>query len=101
MKYKKLKTIWKAIKDQTGYNEAQVEHALDLDQGTIKMMLSIERISGKCLPETMALFKIIHTYPWMLKVADSSYDEKCAEKEMLKQAADIIVDAMYPPNKRS
>jgi len=88
MKYRKLKTLWAAIKNQTGYNEAQVEHALDLEQGTIKKEIK-NVVPDQAL---MQIMKIVYTYPWMLKVADRSYDPKFATKEMLKQAVDIIVE---------
>lgn len=98
MKYKKLKTLWAAIKAQTGYNEAQVERALDLNQGEIKKMIIVEKSGGSCPPELISLLKIVCTYPWMLKVADRSYDQKYAMREMAVQAVDILVEAKYPSN---
>lgn len=92
MKYKKLKTLWTAIKRDLGYNEAQIERALDLDRGTIKKALKMVAPP----PGLVHILKIVYTYPWILKVIDRGYDQKFARKEMLKHAVDILVETTCP-----
>lgn len=99
MKYKNLKKLWAAIKRQTGYSEASIEHALDLEPGAIKREIKLETAGKPPAPEFMHIFKIAYTYPWLIKVAHRDYDTNYAMNEMLKQAADIMVDVAYPQKK--
>jgi hypothetical protein len=69
-----------------GISPAQIERALDLDQGMLSRGNLIED------KEVIALLKIVRTYPWLLEVAEARYDENESKRILLHHAVDQMIN---------
>ena len=73
-----------------GYTQACVERILNLKINSLR--------TEDPAPELIALMKIIKTYPWLLKVADSNYNEFEAKRILGRTAVDLIVNKQANEN---
>ena len=62
-------------------NNAALERALDLKMGSWDTDKS---------PEMKALKKIVETFPWIVEVADRSYDKEYADAAHFKAAVETL-----------
>jgi hypothetical protein len=68
-----------------------------MDAGTKRALERVLELQGGyldneeylSLPETRALFNMIKTFPWLLVVAQSGFNEVVAKREMVKAAIDM------------
>ena len=73
----------------TGNSMAHIERSLGLAQRTLSRWKS----SGVSA-SGMTLMRIVHTYPWVLDVADENFDEQFAKRELISQAANALSDLL-------
>jgi len=73
-----------------GLTLAKIEHSLDLPERT----LSRWKNSAKLSKESIALLRILRTYPWIIQVADRKYEPNYAQGQVII-AAGLIFRA-YP-----
>lgn len=70
---------------EKGFSLVYIERALDLSHRTLSRWKS-QGISASGL----ALMRMVHTFPWLLKVADKDYDRIYANKELVNQAMEVF-----------
>lgn len=70
---------------EKGFSMVYIERALDLSHRTLSRWKS-QGISASGL----ALMRMIHTFPWLLEVADKDYDRIYANKELVNQAMEVF-----------
>jgi len=63
-----VENILANLNDQ-GYSMAYMERSLDLPQRTMMRWKT-----GECSASSLALLRLVRTYPWLLKVAESRFD---------------------------
>ncbi|MFT4579553.1 MAG: hypothetical protein ACI8PD_002220 [Nitrospinales bacterium] len=73
-----------------GFSLAHIERSLTLPQRTISRWKAAGDTEKEISAAGIALLRAIHTYPWMLNVADKGFRKVDADKELLKQAWDIF-----------
>jgi hypothetical protein len=66
--------------DSSGYSQSSIERVLELPTGTL----------DKENPETLALMRIVKTFPWLLKVADEHFNELESKRIMCHSAIDVM-----------
>jgi hypothetical protein len=69
-----------------GITPAAIERALDLNQDSLTISNLIDD------PETIALLKIIRTYPWLLEVVEKRYDQNEAKRILLHHTIDQMIN---------
>jgi hypothetical protein len=72
-------------------NMAYFERALQLPQRTL-----IRWKNDGCSAPSLALLRIVRTYPWILKVADENFDDIYSKKELAKQFVGLFLEAKNP-----
>lgn len=70
---------------EKGFSLVYIERALDLSHRTLSRWKS-QGISASGL----ALMRMIHTFPWLLEVADKDYDRGYANKKLVNQAMEVL-----------
>jgi hypothetical protein len=73
-----------------------MERALELPARTINRWKG-----GEFSATTLALLRIIRTYPWILEVADSHFEESVAERRLVEEAMIVIHDVLKPRTKHA
>ena len=73
----------------SGITMSYIERALDLPQRTITRWKATGCSSG-----SLALLRIVRTYPWILGVAERGFDEGFAKRTLVTQAMGLIGDAV-------
>jgi hypothetical protein len=68
-------------------NMAYFERSLQLPQRTLMRWKK-----DGCSASSIALLRIVRTYPWVLKVADESFDELASKKELVNQAFQTFIE---------
>ena len=76
-----------------GHSISGIERVLELEQGSLNIANFIDDPEVNN-PELLTLLKIVHTYPWILKVADQNFDLKFARSEMMHNAVDVVLNEM-------
>jgi len=71
------------------FSLAHIERSLRLPQRTISRWKAAEASDKGISAAGIALLRVVHTYPWMLKVADQDFDKTIAEQELIRQYADL------------
>ena len=69
----------------SGVTMAHFERALSLPQRTVARWKA-----GASSAPAVALMRVVRTYPWMLEVADSNFDQDHARRVLLEQAAAVF-----------
>jgi hypothetical protein len=70
-----------------GFSMAYLERALELPQRTLARWKT-----GECSASAVALLRILRTYPWIGRVAESGYDERCAKSLLVSEAVVVFED---------
>ncbi|MGJ0516008.1 MAG: hypothetical protein ACR65O_09725 [Methylomicrobium sp.] len=73
-----------------------MERALELPARTVARWKG-----GDLSATTLALLRIIRTYPWILEVADAHYDESVAISRLVEEAAHAIQNVLKPHTKQA
>lgn len=68
-----------------GVSMAYFERALGLSPRTLTRWKA-----GECSASSLALLRLVRTYPWLLRVADASYNETAARDELLRTANSTV-----------
>ncbi|SNX59755.1 hypothetical protein SAMN06296273_1189 [Nitrosomonas ureae] len=74
---------------ERGLKMTYVERALELPARTIARWKG-----GELSAATLALLRIIRTYPWLIEVADSHFDPSVANGKLLEEAGNAIKNAI-------
>jgi transcription elongation factor Elf1 len=69
-----------------GWTLAKIEHSLDLPERTLSRWKSSPKLSK----ESIALLRILRTYPWIIQVADRKYEFNYAQGQVIVAAGQII-----------
>lgn len=75
---------------ENGISSAYIERALELPQRTVSRW----KFTGELSAISVALLRIVRTYPWILKVAERKFDPLVANKEMLKNAVEKMFSSV-------
>lgn len=73
---------------KTGVSAASLERILELPQGT----LANEKLMSR--PESIALLKVLRTFPWLVDVSEVGYDTERAKNIMLKAGLQEFIDTL-------
>lgn len=71
-----------------GHSDASIERSLDLPQRTLSRIRRTEHPSAA----TLALFRIIGTYPWVIDVAEEKFVSDEAQKIFIKAGVDAAFE---------
>lgn len=77
-----VKEILEGFKE-VGVSQAALERIFGLGQGDL---------SKEEKPETIALMRIIATYPWLINVAENNYEANYARRALVHVAIDTLLD---------
>ncbi|MFZ2171935.1 MAG: hypothetical protein WAW61_20125 [Methylococcaceae bacterium] len=72
-----------------------MERALELPTRTIARWKG-----GELSAATLALLRIIRTFPWILEVADAHFDQSIANYRLVEEAAHVLHDVLKPHTKQ-
>jgi hypothetical protein len=78
-----------------GIKMSYLERALELPARTTTRWKS-----GEVSAATLALLRITRTYPWILEVADSHFDERVVKCRLVEEAAHVLDDWFKPHKKQ-
>ena len=97
------KTLQKSLIEELGYlgfSMAYIERALELPQRTLARWKN-----GDVSAANLALLRIIKTIPWIVDVADHSFDQGYVTSRMLASLAEKLAEAAnangYKPSSRA
>jgi hypothetical protein len=65
-----------------GFSMAYFERAFGLPQRTMARWKA-----GECSAGSLALLRVVRSYPWVLRVAERSFSEKVARQELARAGA--------------
>lgn len=74
-----------------GIKMSYMERALELPTRTIARWKG-----GELSAATLALLRIIRTFPWILEVADAHFDQSMANYRLVLEAGNVIHDVLKP-----
>lgn len=80
----------KSLSDQ-GLSNAYIERALELPSRTISRWKAGEQTAA-----TIALLRIVRTFPWVLRVAENKYHASVVNRELLVAAGQVLADFVSP-----
>jgi len=80
----------------TGIKMSYMERALELPARTAARWKG-----GELSAATLALLRIIRTFPWILEVADARFDQSVAKYRVVEEASHIIHDVLKPHAKNT
>ncbi len=69
-----------------GWTLAKIEHSLSLSERTLSRWMRSPKLSS----ESIALLRILRTYPWIVQVADRQYQPGYAQGQVVMAAGQII-----------
>jgi hypothetical protein len=78
-----------------GIKMSYIERSLELPARTIARWKV-----GELSAATLALLRIIRTYPWILEVADAHFDQSVAKYRVVEEAGHVIHDVLKPHTKQ-
>lgn len=98
LKEANAKTLNQILEDFTSWDVslAHIERSLSLPQRTISRWKAAGDSEKGISSAGIALLRIVHTYPWMLKVADEGFKQSIADKEVIDQAWEINESRRIP-----
>lgn len=76
-----------------GIKMAYLERAFELSPRTTSRWKA-----GGCSASSIALIRIIRTFPWMVEVADAHFDPRFAAKRLLQAAGQVVYNAASEAN---
>ena len=71
-----------------GVTMAYFERALRLPQRTLARWKT-----GECTASAIAVLRLVSTYPWLLSVAEASFDFSCAQQKLVEAASQVLAGA--------
>ena len=79
-----------------GLTNAYIERALELPSRTLSRWKT-----GELAASSVALLRLVRTFPWLLRVAESNYDERSARSAILAAASEVLAEFASPILKHS
>lgn len=79
-----------------GIKMSYMERALELPSRTIARWKG-----GELSAATLALLRIIRTFPWILEVAEARYDQSIAKYRVVEEASRVLHEALSPHTKQA
>jgi len=79
-----------------GIKMSYMERALELPTRTIARWKG-----GELSAATLALLRIIRTFPWILEVADAHFDQSVAKYRVIEEAGHMIHDWLKPHDRQA
>lgn len=70
---------------QHGYSKPALDRILSLPQGTLDLCCQ-----GDFPHEAVALFRVLRTYPWILKLAEENFEQGAAEQLLVTASIGVL-----------
>jgi hypothetical protein len=83
------------VMSQAGIKMAYMERALDLPARTLARWKN-----GEISAASLALLRIIRTYPWVIEVADARFDQSVVRSKVVEEAGRILHEVLSPYDPR-
>ncbi len=77
---KEVREILKIFKEKLGWTQVDIERCMDLEMGALNANTK----------EVVALMRMISAFPWLVGVAERSYEKEYATKIMMHTAIEMM-----------